>query len=149
MKFWGDLSCLYGTLDPSQVSILEEAISAHHRGFLVDAEEIILNQLAPVERHPVIAITLADIYESQGLERTRAEVLHRTLLGHAAWSTDAVGNERLLLKILHAGAILWCDGLMRTSLKNVVDETTIRAGFSLLTASEVEVRVTTSMSESC
>ncbi len=149
MKFWGDLSCLYSTLDSSQVLILEEAISAHHRGFLIDAEQIILNQLAPVERHPVIAISLADIYESQGLERRRAELLHRTLLSHAASSEDPVGNERVLLRILHANAILFSDGLMTTSLHSVIDEGRVLAGFSLLTASEVEVSATTSRYESC
>lgn len=116
-------------------------MSAHRRGFLVDAEHIILDQLAPVERHPVITIALADIYESQGLEQQRAKVLHRTLLGHATWSQDAVGNERLLLKILHADATVRSEGLMRMSLNKVLDESRILAGFSILTATEVEVSI--------
>ena len=147
MKYWGTLTCLYGTLNSTQIPILEKAISAQQRGFLVEAEQIILHHLAPVERHPVIAIALADVYDHQGLAWRRAKVLHTTLLNYGAWSQDAVGNERLLLKILHADATIRSDGLMRTSLDNMLHEKRILDNFSMLTATEVEVSTMSSVFE--
>ena len=67
MPTWGNISCLYPAIGYKNALVLEEVISVHERGKFKEAEMIILKKLPSSERFPVIAIALADIYESQGL----------------------------------------------------------------------------------
>ena len=75
-----------------------------------EAETIILERLPSSERFPVIAIALADIYDSQGSCSRREDVLHKALHNSLSWSHTAVGNEKLLLKTLRADAAIEWQG---------------------------------------
>ena len=104
MDYWGNLDCLYNTLQPSDRDTLERAISLHRRGFLAEAEDCILANF-PEPQVPVVAIALADIYETRGLERKRAAVLDKASQHLATQTHASSGNEKLLIRILLADAL--------------------------------------------
>ena len=138
---WGDLSCLYTTLEnEEQQRRLEEAISLHQRGFYSEAASTLVRQFPHYDQVPVLAISLSDIYESCGLAEKRTEVLEKVTRQAVHWREKAVGNVELLIKMLLANATMISRGMMRQAMVDAVWVRNELRSLSLTEVTSIEVR---------
>lgn len=138
MPSWGNIVDLYPNLTAPVVERLEKALSAHQRGHLYEAERIILEELPPSSANPVIAIALADVYESQGLDYKRAKVLEDALEDPSEWPTE-IGNEFTLLRVLAADAVIRSRGSLDSMYDMLMLDKADVTGFDLNKATDIEV----------
>ena len=137
MPSWGNIVDLYPTLTAPVIESLEKALSAHQRGHLYEAERIILEDLPPSSTNPVIAIALADVYESQGLDYKRAKVLEDALEDPSEWPTE-IGNEFTLIRVLAADAVIRSRGSLDSMYDMLMLDKAEVTGFDLNKATDIE-----------